>query len=643
MFGYAGWILFVDLSEGRVQRRALSEDAAKGFIGGLGVNVKLAYDLIKPGTHPLEPDNPIIMGAGPLIATPAIGAVKVAATTKLPATGTVATGTAGGYFGYALKRAGYDHLVVTGRAENPTYLEVVDGEADLKDARHLIGLDAYQTVNALKGKREAGGSVRSVVSIGKAGERLLSWSICLVDNVSHLGRGGMGAVMGSKNLKAVVVQGSGSIPLAHPDRVESLTKELAARARAKLGFIRNLTRFGVWIGLENWAKAGMVTRRNFREARSEEEVEKLCSREEFLKLKVKSVGCPKCPGPCKGLFKVNGGEVALPEPLNVAICFTARLDDCPLKEGVKLLYEATRHGIDCLNLAGLLDFLAELSEKGLVEEAKLGFKPELTVKAVLELVNLLIERRGIGRAAAEGWTAILKEVGVEAGRYAVEFKGLSPIFEARANFGAESFGHLVNPRGHEGPVQLTVIPGRSADELRRYLARVGCSREEVEGVFAGGRFNVALYTKHVEDWKYLLDCLGLCRRESIVVFYDAETCAKLYSAVTGFEADVRRLKNSAERVWLLERLINVREGFTRSNDKAPKRWFEPLTFNGLKLGLSDYFKTVQVSRSDIEKLLSDYYAARGCDIETGVPLKESLLKLGLNVELNVPTYISSGV
>lgn len=626
MFGYSGRVLEVDLSSGSVHVSPLPMDLARMFIGGLGLNVRLILNYLKPGVNPLSPDNPIVLGAGPLVGTGAIGAVKVMATTKLPATGTIATCSGGGGLADAMKKAGYDHIVIKGASDKPTYIEVSDGDVRVNNASSLWGLDIYETIGRLRRKH----SGSSVLGIGEAGEKLIPWSICLVDATSHLGRGGLAAVMGVKKLKAVVVYGGCKVKLANPGGVRNVLGRVIDRVKRFSQVLNGIAKYGMMVGIENWASSRMLVYNNYRDVHVKLKDGLL---DEYLKVKVRSIGCPRCPGPCKGIFKINGGEKPLPEPLNIALAFTLRLNDCSLSTGVKLLYEATRHGIDCLNLTPFLEFLVEVYERGILSIRDIGFKPELNVNSMEKLIEYMLKSEGVcSYINVNGWKGLFERFGFKLERYAPNCKGLSILFDPRSNFSAESFGHITNPRGHEGPVQLTVISGRREDSLKKYLLRIGCSDIDVDKVFKNGVFNVALYTKHVEDWLYILNSLGLCRRESIALLYDIDTCAELYTHTTGIQVQPLELKKAAERIYTLERLINCREGAGR--DKYPERWFEPLRLNGQEIYLMDYFKGRLISRSDLEDMINQYYHERGWSTSDGLPTIEKIKELKLT-DLNI--------
>ena len=228
-YGYAGQILYVDLSTGSIRKEPLDLDMARKYIGGFGMNVRLAYDLIPLGADPLGPENAVIIGAGALGGTMAMGCSRIAAATKFPETGAIGCGNGSLSFAPRLKHAGYDHVVITGRSAKPVYLLITDDRVELCDAEGVWGKDLYDATDEIW---ERHGSEYSVIAIGQAGENLVKPSLTLIDKSATLGKGGLGAVMGSKGLKAVVVKGTGGIAVADPVRFMRLVEYYLERVRA---------------------------------------------------------------------------------------------------------------------------------------------------------------------------------------------------------------------------------------------------------------------------------------------------------------------------------------------------------------------------------------------------------------------------
>lgn len=636
MYGYAGKILYVDLSTGEIKAEKLSRKLIEGFLGGAGINAKLAYDLIPPGTDPLGVDNKIIIGAGPLVGTFAPGTPKVMAITKLPQTNTFATCSGGGAFGRALKYAGYDHLVIYGRADRPSYLEIIDDSVEIRSAEDIWGKTLDEATKYLWRRygKYGYGTCCSVLCIGPAGEKMVKYALTFIDEFWHLGRGGLGAVMGSKNLKAIVVRGTKGVRVADPNKFMKIAKSMLERIKRD-PIREDFTKYGILVGWEEWAKAGQIFVKNFREALPSKVAVEVFGPKPYISLKKAAVACPSCQEGCKAIMEIKEGPYAgLVVPVADAMAGNlttgCKIEDGDLVKGLVAYWEAKRYGIDMFDAAGLMEYLSELYERGFVDEEKLGFVPERTLECFLKIIRDVSERRGFGDVMADGWERLFEELGSETRKYAVLYKGATPVFDPRAILGSEAFGEITNPRGHEGPVSITVIPGRSPQTIARYMKRIGAPDDAIERAFANNRFNVAVYTKYTEDWLYALDCLGVCRREGVVRFYTIETCAELYSAATGIDVSPQDVRRAGEKVWNLERAHNLLEGFTAEQLEAvPDRVFEPLLFEGKELRIRDYFGKEAISREKLKQLIRDYYRERGWNPDTGVPTREKLTELGL--------------
>jgi aldehyde:ferredoxin oxidoreductase len=279
--GFAGRILHVDLGRGQTRTEPLDSSVATRFVGGLGLAIKLAYDTIEPGTDPLSPENTVVLGAGPLVGTHLPSTSRVFAVTKLPTSGSIGwCGAGGASFGYLLKNAGYDHVIIQGRADRPVRLSIVDDQAEICDANDLWDLGVDETCEALW---KEFGKPLGIVSIGQAGEHLVRFSMAFIDRIATLGRGGLGAVMGAKNLKAITVRGGRGIRVADRKRYKTLSR----------AFLKTIREYPY---LKEWQDLGLV--KSF----------PLVPRETYLAMKKRRVACVSCPVGCKDVIEVPDGE-----------------------------------------------------------------------------------------------------------------------------------------------------------------------------------------------------------------------------------------------------------------------------------------------------------------------------------------------
>jgi len=646
--GYSGKLLYVDLTAGRVSEENLSRELAIKFIGGPGINTRLAVDLIRHNIDPLSEENVVLIGAGPLIGTNTPGTSKTIATTKLPVTGSLATMTGGGAFARALKYCGYDHLVISGRAKSPSYLEILDDKVKVCDGNGLWGKGLHEVTDILytKYSKMSYGTSCSVLVIGPAGENLVASALTQIDkSTGHLGRGGLGAVLGSKNLKAIVVRGTKGIKVADPKGFMDLTLPIIERTR--IDPVREeYTKVGAAIAIEAWAACGMLYRHNYRDAIKLDELSRRFPTAHYLELKKSSMGCPSCPYQCKSLLEIKEGEFAGVYPINeylLAIEMAAAWIDGTPEKGIKFVSDADDYGIDAYQVNGVMEVLCELYEKGITSKDEIdGLTPEATFSFAMETLHRMTKGEGIFGALGSGPNGLLEKFGDKAKPYVLSLKGHFPQLEPRANLGAAAWGQLTNPRGHQGPVMLTIIPGRSERGLRRYLARIGASEEAINRIFSLEGFNVAIDTKYTEDWLYLLNCLGVCRREAITRWYTLDSLSALYKTATGLDVTATDLIRAGERTFNLERVYNVEEGFGIKDDQFPDRMLdETLKHGDQNLPLMDYYKQKVLTREDMAQLLRDYYVERDWDPETGRPKEEKLKSLGLSREARSPKKKSS--
>lgn len=612
--GFCGTVLVVDLTRGEVSKEPLPEEYARDYLGGLGLTIKLAWEHIRPGTDPLAPENPIVLGAGPLVGTDLPSASRVYSVTKLPESGTIGWSGAGGVtFGCMLKNAGYDHIVIKGGSAHPVFLEILDGEASLRDASSLWGLGVADTCEALWERRER---PAGVLAIGPAGEKRVRFSMASIDRIATLGRGGFGAVMGSKNLKAVVVRGTRGVRVADPKAYASLRKEILEKIRA-------------YPHLKEWQEVGLINTFPF--------VEK----DVYFKIKKKRVACVSCPIGCKDVVEIRDGAFK-----GLVACSSSAINlFTPVVYGMKDSREAVRlvalldgYGLDMFEFFGLMGFARTLAEKGLIPVQQAEPPIALDSLASMEAwAGKIARREGLGDVLAEGFRGILDAFGDKAlGLAPALVKGMHPYAGPGSAlpwdlFGTMELGQVLDPRGpHVGSSgSPTYFARRSLEVFPKHLARMGVPEEDVAGLLprsAAGDFEdlkVGALLRHSHRWFTILGSLGVCARAQINRFYNASYCARAYEAVTGIETSLAELRQRADRAWTLLRLENVREGLQRDRDESlPKQWFGKGRFK-------EYVSGKELTQEDAQAMIEDYYRAWGWNPKTGVPTERALESLGL--------------
>lgn len=635
--GYGGSTLIVDLSTGEIKKEPLDKELAKKFIGGWGFCQKLMYDYMPVGKEPLAPENPIIISPGLLTGTLSPSCSKVCFISKDPASGSVSSWFGSLHFGIKLKWAGYDNVVITGRAPKPVYLKIIDDDVELCDAGDLWGKkDVYETVNAL---RETHGKSCSVASIGPAGENLVKISIMLIDEGTTCGRT-LGCTMGSKNLKAIAVDGTKGIKVADSTKFMGIVDRLVARAMSDPNR-NNWKKLGLYFIWPLWENAGYLTRRNFSETGPKDELLGVYGAEEYSKYYKYTYGCPNCLAPDKSVVEIKEGEFkGLRAPLSTTMApsftFGRYLAVGGLEKAIKLCDTANRLGIDYGTFPAIVSWMIELYQRGiLTKEDTGGLELKEGFEVTLKLLEQTAGREGLGDIIAEGFIGAGKKIGRGAEKYAHHVKGTEPDFDGRASLGMEVFSAQVNVRPcRDLPVGgLTVAKGRKPDFFQKVVPRTGYLPEDkVDKFLTPEGFDLPRLTAHYEYWATILDMMGICFRMQSSSLYNVSIAAGLYSAATGIEKSPGELLKDAERAFNLAKFLNVREGFNRKDDSFPDNWFEPLKRpdRGEELVLMDYFGKKRITREDTEQMLSDYYDEHGWDIERGIPTREKLIELGLD-------------
>jgi aldehyde:ferredoxin oxidoreductase len=599
--GYIRKILKVNLTENKTGTAKLNEEDAQRFIGGKGLGAKILYDSLKSGVDPLSPENLLIFASGPLTATLAPTSGRWAVVTKSPLTGIFLDSQVGGYFGAVMKLAGFDCLIIEGTAEIPVYLWVHDESAEVVDARDLWGKGCFETERVLK--KRLGGRVRAA-SIGPAGENLVRYACITVDMYRQAGRGGAGAVMGSKNLKAVVVQGAGDgIEYADPEGFRKATKK-ALRAIQSNHFIPLRRRYGtpIWVAPVN--EAALLPTRNFKTGVFEH-ADEISGETMRDKLVVKDGTCYNCSIQCWKYTRVKSGkykvkELAGPEYETIALMGS----NC----GVNSI-EAIAHanmlcddlGLDTISTGNVIAFAMECAEKGLLNERDMdGLRLRFgDADAEIEMVKKIAYRVGLGKILAEGVRKASKKIG-GGSKFAMQVKGM------------EIPGY--DPRGAFGMALAYATSDRGACHQRAWTVRA-----EIEGALtprysARGR---AKFVKQTQDERAACFSLVLCDFAPL----EASHFVELLNKATGFDFTVAEYLKTGERIWNLTRLFNVREGVTRKADTLPARFMEEPLPDGVAKGQV-------VTKKLLDEMLDEYYALRGWN-KNGVPTEEKLKELGL--------------
>ena len=645
LLGYAGNILYVDLTSGSIKKEPLDAEMARTYIGGAGINNKLAYDLIPPDVEPLSPQNAIIVGTGPFNGTMIPGSSEVMVVHKSPLNGSFLHTNGGGYFSHFLKSSGYDHLVITGRSDKPVYLKIHDENVELCDAGDLWGKDVFETTDEIRQRYEQ----CSVIPIGQAGENLVNISVTQIDKGGTLGSGGLSAVMGSKKLKAIVaVRGTKGITVADPKRLQKLVDEILARVK-DYHLRDEMMKGGAMTMTSGWVPEGVVARNSsvlipFPSNTKEIQTEIY----ELHKQSRKKIACITCPMSDKdrldlterGIVTYDTAVFATHAIMTLSPAFGHRAEGSSLDrytDALRFFDMVNRYGIDRVySFQGLIDFVVTLYEDGVITKKDTGgVELNRDFDTLLKLARMTAFREGFGDILADGVIGAARRVGKGADKHVQNvIKGQFVFFDPRVSgFGPMQFEMMVYPGRPLGIAAAmgapSYSPGWPIKELVKQAERCGVAEEAIGRIFTENSFNVGRLAKHGEDFFNLFDMFGQCHRLYISRFYSMNILAELYSAVTGIEVTPSDLKLASERVWNLWKLLNYRAGFDRQDDEPPEIWFQPLKGVDKEYHLKDYFSTTDLTKKDVGQLLDDYYDEHGWDKKTSLPTAKKLKELGL--------------
>jgi aldehyde:ferredoxin oxidoreductase len=608
MFAYAGKILRVNLTTGKVSTEPLSEEMAKSYIGGMGLGIRLLMDNSKPGTDPFDPDNPLIFATGPLSGTmgPTAGN-GYAVVSKSPATGGVGEAKAHGFFGPDLKRAGYDAVIITGKADKLSYLWIDDDKVQLMNAEHMKGKSPYETDMQIR--EELDDYYIRVSAIGEAGEKLCRIACIINDEFRAIGRTGMGAVMGSKNLKAVAVRGTHDVNVADMEGFKEFVKMIHERMKGPA--TKKYKTLGTPENVLVLNSLSALATRNFTNAQFEgaEKVSGEYLNEHYVK---KIVGCATCGMRCDHIAVVPEGPYqGATSRLEFEclwsmgpLCGIDRLD--AIIEAMRIVNE---YGMDGISIGVVVAFAMDCYEHGVITKEQtdgidLSFG---NAEALIAIIHKIGKREGwLGNVLAEGAAKAAEIIGGDAPKYACHIKGLElPGYDLRT-LKTAALGFSVSFRG-----ACHLRNGAYAPDVKGKVNRFKIEK---------GRGKMIVSDGHIYN---VIDSLIVCKFSRGTYYDGLKDLANYYTLATGIPITPEELDKTGERIENLARLFNIREGKgTRKYDTLPwKIKNAPVPEDGPAKG-------AVVSEEEFQLGLDDYYEARGWTIE-GTPTVEKLNELGL--------------
>ena len=614
-YGYRGKVLRVNLSNNAISTEQPDENFYRTYFGGSNL---VAYYLLKelqPGIEPLGPENKLVFACGVLTGAPVGGSGRNSVGAKSPLTGAFGDAQVGGYWGAELKRAGYDGVIVEGKAATPVYIWIKDGQAEVRDARHLWGKTTGETQARLR--QELGDSVVRTALIGPAGEKLVRFA-CVMNDLAHAaGRTGMGAVMGSKNLKGIAVRGHDPVPLKDPEAVARLAKWLADTVMSDNRGMRDQGTPSALFGLN---RSGGLPTRNFSEGVFPQGIGKIDGRTFRETILIARRSCWACPIRCKREVKVEKPYVVDPmyggpeyETLASLGSNCGINDLAAIAKGNEL---CGAYGLDTISAGVAISFAMECFEKGILT-GKDCDGLELTfgnADAMVKMVERIGKREGLGRMLGEGVARAAKAIGKGAEQYAIHVKGQEvPMHEPRYKHGL-GLGYAVSPTGadHCHNMHDNLFSGPSAD-LEDYKALGLLEPLAVTDLSPAKVRRFSYYT----SWRHFLNCAVVCQ----FPHFNLLQWTEVVQGTTGWNTSVWELMKVGQRCVSMGRAFNIREGLTKKDDYLPQRFLTAFASGPLQ--------GVAVDGAKLEQAKEVYYRMMGWDEVRGAPRSETLSELGI--------------
>jgi len=613
-YGYNGKILRVNLSHRTVSVEEPEDNFYRRYFGGRGFISYYLIKELKAGVDPLGPENKLVFASGVVTGVPVGGCGRNSVGGKSPLTGAYGDAEVGGYWGAELKQAGYDAIIVDGRAESPVYLWIKDGEVEIRDASHLWGKTTAETQEIIRS--DVGEPLARTAIIGQAGEKLVRYA-CILNDVTHAaGRTGMGAVMGSKNLKAIAVRGHNRLTLASPDAVATLAKWLRDVVGIVMGGFQAQ---GTAVGLRALNKEGGLPTRNFQQGVFED-ADKISGRAMKESILVGRGSCYACPVRCKR-------EVSVSEPYQVDSVYggpeyetlasfgsSCGIDDLAAIAKANELCNA--HGLDTISAGAVVAFAMECFERGILSERdtgglKLNFG---NASAMVQVVDMIARREGIGDILAEGVARAASRIGKGAEEFALHVKGQEiPMHEPRYKQGL-GLGYAISPKGADHTMSLHDSMYASEGPLLESTRALGILEPLALDDLSPAKVRMVVYHS---CWQHLLDCLVMCN----FMPFNYRQVEELVCGVTGWNSTVYELMKVGERCLAITRAFNIREGLGRKDDLLPQRFFTPLPSGPLQ--------GVGIDKDKFEQAKETFYSMLGWDKIDGVPGLGKLQELGI--------------
>lgn len=629
VFGYAGTILTVNLTTGTIDKKAVPVELARDYLGGIGFNARILYDEIPAGADPLGPDNVLAFGVGTLVGSPYPTASRTEASAKSPQTGQFGTSNSGYLFGSMVKNAGYDAMVFKGKAEKPVYVFIDNDRVEILDASFIWGKECWQTIDLLRQKHYG----CEIALIGPAGENLVRFAS--IENGRHdgWGRSGLGAVMGSKLLKAVAVRGSKGITPFDPKGMLEVSwegRQLIQSASSYNAFVE----YGTMNATIPYGNFNALGTHNFSRG-TLEGWKGRAGRQVVDEYSDRHVACQSCIIACGHWVEIKEGKYAglktkdLEITPTVAFAANVGLD---LEATIKASEMCQRYGVDMVSMAGVIAMAMELYRDGLIKSEDLDYALEFgDDDAALALMKDIVYRQGIGDILAEGVKTAAGNI-PGAQDYAIHIKGMEiPMIDPRGRWSTWTLGMLTNIRGGDhlrcrNPVENLRYNENEHDYTKE---RFGFKKPMYDRLdmpdplkeqiinLEEDTVDIAMMARWAEDLINLYNAVGICIRPPVMEKVGPTALARAYQVYTGLPMTADEMMAAAERAWNVMKLFNIREGEDIGDLKFPRRLYREAVAGKV------------LEEGKVQNVLELYFQARGWEPATGRPTPDTLQRLGL--------------
>ena len=617
--GYMGKIAFVDLTSSEIRTQDFDEALVRKYLGGYGLGVRILFEYQKKGVDPLGPENILGFTAGTLTGTKTPASGRYMAVSKSPLTGGWGDANSGGYFGSELKAAGWDAIFVSGIAPSPRYIMIADGKIEVRDAAHLWGKDTIETESALQ--KELGDFKLRVATIGPASERISLISGIVNDQGRIAARSGMGAVMGSKKLKAVAVRGTGKVEVVDKNTLDRVRKDFLNQIREMPGMPDVLLKHGTCGFTAGLVAAGATPVKNWKLAGEQAfpNVQNIADTDAIMQYQTRKYGCANCPIACGGILEVTGGkypvgEIHKPEYETIGAFGPLCLND-DFESIIKLTDMCNRSGLDTISAGSVLSFAMECFEHGIITESDTD-GIALTwgkAEAMITVLEKIILREGFGDILADGVKIAAEKIGNGSEEFAVHVGGQEPGLHNPLLLPGRGVGYVSDPTPgrHTAAPMARIDSGDGAAGPYSELTIQGFERYNNSGK---GPLSATL-----SSYLQVGNCAGICLMP--LLFFGNYPLIEFFNAVTGLDVDISEVLETGARIQTLRQCFNVREGIQAADIKLPGRLAGTPP---LKEGpLSDV--TI-----DVDNLKREYFRSMGWDPDSGQPQPQTLEKLGLS-------------